>query len=189
MSYKASPEEVDMEAAEKTIRRAGSISFLAFIAAAFAGYYLLPMVVDFPIELAERIAFAIKASLFIWLWVLIAVGLVSTGRRTSPQDIGGSAAGPPSDKIAIYVAFLQNTLEQAALATATYLGLAVLVDGDLLALIVVALLFFTVGRILFLKGYSRGAQGRALGMTLTMTPTVLGLIWALGLVIYGWFPL
>lgn len=41
-------------------------------------------------------------------------------------------------------------------------------------LIVLGVVLFAIGRILFLKGYNRGVRGRSLGMTLTMMPTVVG---------------
>ncbi len=185
--YLEKPDEAAMERADKHIQRVGTIVFFVFLLVAVGGYFGLPLLFEFPTELAERLGFAAVASVFLWVWVLIGVGMVSTGRRFSPEDIGGSAAGPPSEKIAIPAAFLQNTLEQAALLSAALLGLSVLVSGDYLAVIPAAVVFFGVGRVLFYRGYARGVEGRALGMNLTMMPAIVGYLWIFGLVPWRFF--
>ena len=184
--YRQLPEAIDMARAERSIRTASLISILALAGAVPAGYFLLPLILTFPEVLAERLAFAARASIFVLLCVVIAIGMVSTARRFSPADIGGFAAGPPSEQIAIYVAFLQNTLEQAVIAVGLYFALATLVTGPWLSLIPVGVIFFLVGRVLFLWGYAKGVEGRALGMTLTMTPTVLGYLVVLVLLFAEW---
>jgi hypothetical protein len=105
------------------------------------------------------------------------------GATTLQSDIGGSAAGPPSKRIAVQVAFLQNTLEQAVLAVGLYLALATLLAGRWLVLIPVGVFFFVVGRVRFFRGYPVGVEGRALGMTCTMLPTVVGYLVALVLLV------
>lgn len=177
-----SPKQVDMARANRAIQRASVIATISLGIGAVAGYLLLPAIFDFPTSLPARIAFAAHAGVFVLLWVLIAVAMVSGGRRTSPADIDGSAFGPPSERIAVRIAFLQNTLEQAVLAVGLYVALATLLSGAWLSLIVVAAAHFAVGRVLFLRGYPRGAEGRALGMTLTMMPTALGYILAVVLI-------
>lgn len=173
-SYRSPPGQSDMVQAERAIRRSVLISLIAIAVAGPLGYLLLPTLFAFPTELAGRLAFAAQASVFVLMWVAIGVLLVSTTRSRSPQDIGGSAAGPPSDRLAIYIAFLQNTLEQAVLAVGLYFALASLVSGPWLSLIVMGVVMFAIGRILFLRGYHRGVRGRSLGMTMTMMPTILG---------------
>jgi uncharacterized membrane protein YecN with MAPEG domain len=177
-------EAVDMASAERAIRRAGLVATVAALVAGGLAVVVLPRVFVFPEALDERLAFGAQAGLLVLVWVLAGVGMVSTTRRRSPADIGGAAAGPPSPRLAIPAAFLQNTLEQAVLAAGLYLALATLVSGAWLATIPVAVVFFAVGRVLFLRGYARGVEGRALGMTLTMVPTLLGYAAAVGLV--GW---
>lgn len=184
--YKTPPEQIDMQRAERKIRSAGTLGFVLFGAAAGAAYLFLPMFIDFPVELAERLAFAARASAVVLFCVLVAVGLVSTTRRFSPEDIGGSAAGPPSEKLAIYAAFLQNTLEQAVLAVGFYVAYASLVAGAWLSLIPASVAFFVVGRVLFLRGYRQGVEGRALGMVLTMTPAIVGYPVVFILMVLSW---
>lgn len=184
--YRKPPEEIDMVQAERTIRAAGMVSLVALAAAVPAGYFALPVIVTFPESLVERLAFAARASIFVLFCVVVAIGMVSTARRLSPHDIGGSAARAPSEKVAIHVAILQNTLEQAVIAVGLYFALAALLSGPWLSLIPVGVLFFLAGRVLFLRGYARGVEGRALGMTLTMMPTVLGYLLVLVLMGVRW---
>lgn len=172
--------------AERAIRRAGLLGLLALGLAVPAAYYIVPAILELPESMPERLAFAARASSIVMLCVLVAVGMVSSARRSSPADIGGSAAGPPSPKLAIRVAFLQNTLEQAILAVVLYFGLASLLSGDWLSLIVVGVIFFVVGRVLFLRGYAGGAEGRALGMSVTMIPTAVGYGVAITLMVVRW---
>ncbi|WP_390904404.1 MAPEG family protein [Thermocoleostomius sinensis] len=178
--------QVNLQKEELAIRKAGALSLIVSALSLGIGYFTLPVWFEFPTSLVNRLAFAIQASLFVLLWVLVGVMMVSMGRRKSLADVGGAAAGPPSDKIAVQVAFLQNTLEQAVLAVGAYLALATLLSGPWLSLIVTAVMLFAVGRLLFLIGYHRdhrGAQGRALGMSLTMLPTLAGYVLAIALII------
>lgn len=178
--------QVNLQQEELAIRRAGTLSLLLCGLCFGIGYVTLPRVFEFPTELVNRLAFALQASLFVLIWVLIGVIMVSTGRRKSLADVGGSASGPPSETIAVSVAFLQNTLEQAVLAVGAYLALATQLSGPWLSLIVTAVVLFGVGRLLFLRGYRRdyrGATGRAFGMTLTMLPTLAGYLLAIALIL------
>lgn len=185
--YKTPPNPADMQRAERKIRFAGTLGLVLFGLVVGVAYFLLPTFASFPAELAERLAFAARASAVVFFCVLVAVGMVASIRRISPQDIGGSAAGPPSEKLAIYVAFLQNTLEQAVLAVGFYFAYASLVAGAWLALIPVSVAFFVIGRVLFLRGYRRGVEGRALGMVLTMTPVIVGYPAVFILMVLDWF--
>src|SRR5262245_4754529 len=140
--YLKPAEEIDLAQAERAIQRASLISLLALVGAVPAGYFLIPVVLELPAGLPERLAFAAHASTVVLLCVVVAVLRVSRGRRLSPADMGGSAAGPPSQSLAISVAFLQNTLEQAVIAVGVYFALATLLNGAWLSLIPVGVLFF-----------------------------------------------
>lgn len=172
--FRDSPDQIDMARAEKSIRSGGTLSLLIVLAAGALGYWLLPSVIRFPEALADRLGFAAQVSSVVLFCLLVAIGMVSTGRRFSPEDIGGAAAGPPSERLAIKSAFLQNTLEQAVLAVGFYLAFASLVSGPWLSVLPVSAACFVVGRVLFYRGYVRGVEGRAFGMTLTMMPVILG---------------
>lgn len=173
-AYLRPPAEVNMAEEEAAIRRDSAIAFVV-TGAGFAGAWLLaPSVADMPMILADRLAFAALCWAVLGFVLLVAIMMVSTTRRFSAEDIGGQAAGPPSAKLAIKAAFLQNTLEQTVLAGGFYFALAAVTGGPALAVLPVAVALFVIGRILFYAGYRRGAQGRSLGMALTMLPSVLG---------------
>lgn len=93
-------------------------------------YVCLPHLFEFPKSLAERMAFAVQAEVFVFLWVVFGVRQVADGRFRSAADNRGSAYAPPSGRLAIPVAFLQNTLEQAVMAAGAHLALATLVAGN-----------------------------------------------------------
>lgn len=173
---------VDMVRQEKGIRRGLSLATLLTLAAFALAFIGLPHIFTFPEALDARLAFALKAALFIVVVLAAAVGMVSTARRASPEDIGGAAAGPPGPRLALKAAFLQNTLEQSVIATLALFGYAALVSGPWLTLIPAAVLTFIAGRILFYRGYPGGAAARSLGMGLTMMPFLLLLLAGVGMV-------
>jgi hypothetical protein len=172
--YRRPPEEIDMAAEEWAIRRDTSIAFVTVLIAFIGAYHLLPGTLELPVETADRLGFAALTWAIPAFVLLVAVLMVSTTRRFSAADIGGQAAGPPSHKLAVKSAFLQNTLEQTVLAAGFYFALAAVAGGAWLALLPVSAAFFVLGRVLFYLGYERGAKGRSLGMSLTMLPSVMG---------------
>lgn len=183
--YRRPPEEIDMSAEERAIRRDTLAALLVTVIAFTGAYFLVPAVATLPGNLPDRLALAALCWAVPGLVLLVAIMMVSTARRFSAADIGGQAAGPPSEKLAVKSAFLQNTLEQAVLAGAFYFALAALAGGPWMALPPVAAVLFVVGRVLFFLGYRRGAGGRSFGMALTMLPAVVGYLLLAWLVIFG----
>jgi len=183
--YRRPPEEIDMPAEEHAIRKNTTLAFLITVAAFTGAYSLVPAFVELPTGPADRLAFAAVCWALPGLVLIVAIMMVSTARRFSPDDIGGQAAGPPGEKLAIKAAFLQNTLEQTVAAGAFYFAWAALAGGSWMALLPVAAALFVVGRVLFFLGYRQGARGRALGMSLTLLPTVLGFVILPFLVLFG----
>ena len=175
--------QTDLAAERRRIRRAALWS-LPFCTLAFAGgYFILTRAFSFPVPLADRIAFVLQADVLVALWVVIALAMVSHGKRHSVADIAGAAYAPPSPRIAVQIAFLQNTLEQAFTAVAAHLALATLLSGPALALIVIAVFLFAVGRVTFIAGYRHEAGGRAFGMITTALPTIAGFAVAIVLMV------
>ena len=185
--YKTPPEQIDMALIEARIRVAGTLGLVLFIVVVGLAQLVLPLFMTFPEAMAERLAFAARTSAVVLFCVVVAIGMVSTGRRRSPEDIGGAAAGPPSDRLAIRVAFLQNTLEQAVVAVGFYFAFATLASCAWLSVLPVSAAFFVIGRVLFLKGYAKGVEGRAWGMSLTMIPVILGYPVVFILTVLRWF--
>lgn len=172
---------VDLAREERLIRIRSTLA-LAIVLVCFAlGYMLLPRAFTFPEALAGRMAMAAQAGAFVLLCLVVAVGMVSFGRRQSADDIGGAAGGPPSPALAVKAAFLQNTLEQAVLACGAFFAFAAVATGAGLALLPVAALLFCAGRVLFWLGYPGGAGARALGMALTLLPGALLLLHAMAM--------
>ena len=123
-------------------------------------------------DAGERIAFALKADMLVFLWLAGCVRAVSSGRFRSAADIRGSAYAPPSPAIAVQAAVLQNSLEQTVLAVGAHLGLAAVVRGDELVLIPSLVLLYLAGRVSFAAAYPRGAAARSFGMALTGASTI-----------------
>lgn len=173
--------ELRQEQRRIVINSAAAMLFCAALLA--AGYALLPSVFSFPEDASARLAFVLRADLFILLWVLLGVRLVASGRFHSIADIRGSAYSAPTPAIAIRAAFLQNTLEQAFLAVGVHLALATLLSGPALSLIVVSVMLFSIGRVAFLIRYAEGAGARAFGMVTTAFPILAGFGLALVLMV------
>lgn len=162
---------VDLKAEQRKVLVRGGAAVAVGMGMLLAAYFLLPRYWAFPSEPAERLVFVLQADVFIFVWVVIGIQRVSSGRYRSAVDNRGSGFGAPSPAIALKVAFLQNTLEQAFIAVGAHLALAAATGGPLLALISASVALFAIGRIAFLIGYPHGAGGRAFGIVLTMLPS------------------
>lgn len=119
-----------------------------------------------------RLAWALQWSLLPILALLIAVMRVANYRFYSPEDIDGSGLTNPTPQIQVLRALLQNTLEQAVMAVAVYSAWAAAMPFVWLRAIPVAAVLFIAGRVLFARGYRKGAAARAMGFGLSMYPTV-----------------
>ena len=173
------PPAVDIPTEQRRIRQQAVRSFLLCAVFLGAAIYWLPQWADFPNETGSRIAFALRADIFVTVWVLIAVRLVSRIRFVSAEDNAGAAYSPPSPRLAVRAAFLQNTLEQAFIATVAYLALATVEGEAPLAFIIASVVLFTVGRLTFLRGYPGGAGARAFGMVTTTLPSLGAFCWVI----------
>lgn len=170
---------------KRTIGRAALLAVPICVLVLAASLYVVRHIMVLPTNTADSIIFVLRADLFVVLWVLIAISRVSHSRRHSKVDIDAAVSGPPSGALAIQIAFLQNTLEQAFLAVAVHLALSTWLTGDALGLIVGSIVLFGIGRTAFWIGYKGGAAGRAFGMLVTMLPTIAGFVFALVLLLQG----
>jgi hypothetical protein len=170
-------DNVDFRLQQRRVLLRG-VSAALFTAALLAvAVVVLPGIVAFPKDALERLVFALQANVFVAAWVVVAIRMVSRRRFSSPADAEGSAYAPPSERLAVRSAFLQNTLEQAFIAFAGNLILATVAGDSALAFIVAGTVLFSIGRVTFLMGYPKGAAGRAFGMVTTMMPAVCAIIW------------
>lgn len=177
------PQVVDLEEERRSLfNRAAVAIVLCAVVLVLAGV-LLPMVLAFPDSAEGRWQFWARLQLIPWLWVAYAMGAVSRARRQSVQDVMGSAYGTPSERVAVRRAFLQNTLEQAALWTIASLALTTWLRGSALALLIGAAILFCIGRLSFLRRYPEGAAARGFGFVLTVVPTLAGFAVSLGFLV------
>ncbi len=176
-------ERNDLKSQQRGIVASALVSTAFSSAILYAGYLLLPHYFSFPEDMADRLAFAAQLSMFVVIWVVIGVRMVSRVRFYSPEDMKGSAYTVPSAEIAVPRAFLQNTLEQAVIALGAIFALATLLSGPALALLPSAVFLFSIGRITFLRAYPKGAAARAFGMVTTVLPFLIGYILAIGIMV------
>jgi hypothetical protein len=133
-------------------------------------------------EPGARIAWALKWALLPVLVLMVAIMRVANHRFYTPADIDGSGLTDGTPEVRVLRAVVQNTLEQALLAVAAYAIWAVVMPYSWLRLIPIAALLFVAGRVLFARGYARGAPGRATGFGLTAYPT-FGMLATVGMVL------
>ena len=132
-----------------------------------------------------------RAHLLVLCWLAPAATLafcvarLARHRFTTPDDIDGSALTTGTARARELQALLQNTLEQSALCLPVYAAWTVLAPSHLTGLSATAALLFLFGRMLFYRGYPRGAPARAFGFALTFYPTLLLLAGALTLAVIG----
>lgn len=158
---------MNLEAERRQVRMRAALAFLLGAAVFTVCWLVLPRFVTFPEIIGERLAFAIQTSIVHFASVLVAVRMVASGRYRSADDIAGAAAGPPSPRLAVKVAFLQNTLEQAFIGVGAHLLLASVAGGRWLVFLVASATLFGIGRISFYRRYPEGAGARAFGMATT----------------------
>lgn len=159
------------------------ISILAWAAAAIlmtvviticAWLWLPPTWVGIDDEpsIAERLAYALRVDMPIFLWLAGCVRVVASIRYRSNADRAGSAYAPPSPRLRAPAAVLQNSLEQTVLAVGGHLALATTLRGGELVLLPTLTGLYLLGRITFAFAYPRGAAARAFGMALTGASTM-----------------
>ncbi len=173
---------------QRSILLQSALAVLLCVAVLGGGYLCLASEtagVGAPMDLADRLAFALKWDLLIFVWLAGSVGAVSRKRFWSPADRHGSAYSEPSPAIAVRRANLQNTLEQSVLAVGAHLILATVLRDEELVLIPLLVVLFVVGRAAFAIGYARSPIARAFGMALTGAPIGFALVLAAWLIVAG----
>ncbi|KNY31078.1 MAPEG family protein [Agrobacterium genomosp. 3 str. CIP 111-78] len=176
--------DVELKQEQRRIYRGSAAAFVTCGVVLGASHVFLPRFIQFPgDDLQSKLTFWASANLFIVIWIMIGIGMVSRGRRHSAQDIRGSAYSTPSPKIAVPVAFLQNTLEQAIVTMFTQLALLLVLGTIAMPLITGSVVLFALGRVTFLAGYPKGAGARSFGMAVTALPSLAAFLSAAGVVI------
>jgi hypothetical protein len=173
----------DLEYEQRHVIRGVVLAIAASSVVLLAGYLFVPSPLHGTANVAERLALALRVDIVVFAWLIAAVANVGTGRFFSRDDIQGAGFYPPSERIAVPVAILQNTLEQTVLAVGAHLILATMLMGQELILLPILALLFCVGRTAFWVGYRSGAGRRAFGFALTFYPTLMAYLLAIILMI------
>ena len=118
------------------------------------------------------------AALMVLGCLTFAVARLARQRFSSDDDLDPMRTEPTSRAVSLDRQ-LQNTLEQTVLAISAYAVWAVLTPSNWGTLPIFAALLFSLGRLQFFWGYSRGAASRSLGFALTFYPTIAILICSL----------
>jgi len=169
---------VDLTETQKGVIR-GVIPAAVVTLVGLTAVSLLIPVATLPVdEPGARLAWAFRWALLPIFTLMVSVMRVANHRFASPDDIDGSGLTAGTDRVRLLRAILQNTLEQGVLAVAAYVIWAAVMPHGWLRAIPIAALLFVAGRILFARGYQRGAPGRATGFGLTAYPT-FGMLMAL----------
>lgn len=173
--------QAELRQEQRKIVTSSALAFMLCAAVLGAAHVFLPRIVNFPAaDLESRLTFWAAATLFLLVWVMAGVGMVSNGRFYSAEDNRGSAYSRPSEKIAVKAAFLQNTLEQFIVTTFVLLALIMLLGAPAMPFTAATVALFAIGRITFLRGYPKGAGGRAFGMAVTAIPALIALVLSIG---------
>ncbi|HEX8602619.1 MAG TPA: MAPEG family protein [Pseudoduganella sp.] len=123
-----------------------------------------------------RMQVAAIASLAPTLALAVCIARLAAHRFKTPEDLDGGGLTAGTGKARVLQALLQNTLEQLALALPVYAAWSLLGPPHRLNMVLAASFLFLAGRLLFFRGYQRGAAGRAFGFALTFYPTVALLV-------------
>ena len=126
------------------------------------------------------LAFALVWDTPIVVCLVINIAMVANHRFFTPEDIDGGGLSAGTARVRLLQSMLQNTLEQAVLAIGVHLIWAAVMPTGWQAAIPAATLLFAAGRVLFWRGYAKGAPSRALGFGLTFYPSVAMLVLIVG---------
>ena len=127
-------------------------------------------------EATAALAEVLKWDMLLAACLTANIGMLARHRFFTPADIDGGGLSQGTSKAQLLQSILQNTLEQAVLALSVHLIWAAAMPRSWQAAVPMAAILFVFGRLLFWKGYARGAPQRALGFALTFYPSVFMLL-------------
>jgi uncharacterized membrane protein YecN with MAPEG domain len=111
-----------------------------------------------------------------WPTLVLLLMVASLFRNFDTEKAADPLAGGESMRHRFNQRVLQNTIEQFVLFVPSVLGLAILAeDAFVWHAVSVAVLLFTLGRVIFWIGYHRSAQARAPGFIISFSTTLLTL--------------
>jgi uncharacterized membrane protein YecN with MAPEG domain len=153
--------------------RWSAASTAAFVLAAILAYVILP-VREVPPSATER--FLNTVLQLRWPTLVLFLIAVSLFRIFDTEKSADPLAGGESARHRVNQRVLQNSLEQFVIFVPSVLGLAILAEDVFVWHgVSIAVLLFTLGRVVFWIGYHRSAQARAPGFTISFATTLLTL--------------
>lgn len=147
-------------------------SIISFIVVSY-GALANPFQLQEPMSLLARLEIYAYSMIFPTVSLILCVGLLAKHRFFTAEDISGRAYTPESEKARQLQSVLQNTLEQAGIVLSVYFLWCLIMPADYLSLVVLNSILFFIGRLLFIRGYSKGAGARSIGFSLTFYPSIL----------------
>jgi hypothetical protein len=138
-------------------------------------------------DFATALAHAVSWDVLIAACLMVNIGLLARHRFFTPDDIDGGGLTKGTAQAQVLQSTLQNTLEQTVLAVSVHAIWAAVMPETWQAAVPAAAILFGLGRVLFWRGYSRGAPARALGFALTFYPSVAMVFLIVGRLILALF--
>ena len=131
-------------------------------------------------ETSAVLVHALKWDVLLVVCLTANIAMLARHRFFTPADIDGGGLSEGTSEAQLLQSILQNTLEQSVLALAVHASWAAAMPQTWQAAVPAAAILFVLGRVLFWRGYARGAPARALGFALTFYPSVLMLLLVVG---------
>ena len=137
----------------------------------YGGYHLCDIQVPASMDATSRFAYTLRWTLPMVLVLIVAIEVTMISRGTT------GAVNPLSGKehlVQIYKNFVTNTLEQLMVSLLLMLIATTYCDTpDMIKIVPICAITFTVGRILFFIGYKITPMYRATGMTVNFFSSIL----------------
>jgi hypothetical protein len=124
----------------------------------------------------EAIGALLKWDILLLIAVAGNIAIIARHRFFTPADIDGGGLTNGTERVRIFQATLQNTIEQTVLAFPIHLIWIVTMPRQWQSIVTLASMFFLIGRVFFWRGYASGAAARSFGFALTFYPSLLMLL-------------
>jgi hypothetical protein len=179
-AYDAKSNQSDRAYVDKTLKFAAVICTIVFV----TGYVFIPSPIPHLVGASERLMYTLRLQAPA-LWLIVAMaGAVALKRRTTstinPLDAESRHLVEVDNNV------LRNTVEQFLTNAGLQLILSTYLTPGTMHVIPTLAGMFVVGRVLFWAGYRRSPIERALGLGITVLPTmVLCVVTAVCMIVQG----
>lgn len=135
-----------------------------------------PLWPDLPHPALATVGASLQWDILLMIALAANVAIIARHRFFTPEDINGSGLTQGTEKVRLFQATLQNTVEQIALAFPTHMIWSVTMPQPWQGIVPLAAILFLVGRLFFWRGYAAGAAARSFGFALTFYPSLIMLL-------------